>query len=66
MQDDGLLYISAVSAEGVELMTLDAQTKKPRQWMDTWADWQQRCKLRTVLFTGQRRPLVRAGMRGVL
>jgi len=48
VQDDGLLYISAVSAEGVELLTLDAQTKRLHQWMDTWPEWQRRCKLRTI------------------
>lgn len=55
VQDDGILYIDAVSPSGVELLTYDGRTIL--KWQDTWDQWHDRLKKRTVWFTGQRRPL---------
>jgi hypothetical protein len=52
VQDDALLYIEAVDATGVELLTFDRQ-KHVHRWKDTWADWNTRLQNRTVWFTGQ-------------
>ena len=57
MQDSTLLYIEAVHPHGVELMAYDPATRKVDRWIDTWSDWQLRLKLRSVYFTGMRRPL---------
>ena len=59
--DEGIMYINAVTPTGVEILytCTHPATGKPEisQWKDTWEDWQKRLQLRTVYFTGQRRPL---------
>lgn len=57
VQDEGMLYIDAVSASGVELMTFDPINKTLHRWKDSWPEWQQRLKVRTVFYTGRREPL---------
>jgi hypothetical protein len=57
MQNDSMLYIDAVSASGVELMSYDPINKTFYRWKDSWPEWQQRLKLHTLWYTGQRRPL---------
>lgn len=59
VQDEGLLYIDAVGPTGVEIMTFDPRTKQLNKWKDTWPEWQKRLEMRTVWFTGERRPLGR-------
>jgi hypothetical protein len=57
VQDDGIIYIDAVGPTGVEIMTFDPNTHTFHKWKDTWADWERRVQMRTVYYTGQRRPL---------
>lgn len=60
VQDDGILYIDGVNQSGVELMTITIAkdgTKNFQRWKDSWPEWYERLKVRTVFFTGQRRPL---------
>jgi hypothetical protein len=57
MQDDALLYVDSVNTTGIELMSFDPDTKQFHRWKDTWSEWQERLKVRTLWYTGQRRPL---------
>ena len=57
VQDDSIFYVDTVSPTGVELMSLDPQSKQFMRWKDSWPEWQQRLKSRTVFFTGNKRPL---------
>lgn len=57
VQDGELLYIDAINPSGVELMTFNPKTKRFDKWKDSWAEWQIRLKVRSVYYTGQRRPL---------
>jgi hypothetical protein len=57
MQDSDLLYVDAVSSSGVELMSYDVKNGTFFKWKDTWDEWNKRLKMRTLWYTGQRRPL---------
>lgn len=57
MQDEQLLYITAIGPTGVEIMQYDPVTKQMNKWKDTWPDWQARLHTRVLWFTGERRPL---------
>jgi lipopolysaccharide export LptBFGC system permease protein LptF len=60
VQDDGILYVDNVNQQGVELMTITIAkdgTKNFQRWRDSWPEWHERLRVRTVFFSGQRRPL---------
>jgi hypothetical protein len=57
VQDDGMLYIAAVSQQGVELISFDPITRQPSRWVDSWDAWRERLRTRVVFFSGQKREL---------
>lgn len=60
VQDDGILYVDSVNEFGVELMTITLSNdgrKNFQRWKDTWPEWNERLRIRTVFFSGERRPL---------
>jgi len=48
-----LLYIEAVDQAGVSLLTLDPTTRQLLRWVDSWATWHQRLRVRVVTYTGR-------------
>lgn len=57
MQDDALLYVDSVNPSGIELMSFDPDTKQFHKWKDSWGEWNERLRVRTLWYTGQRRSL---------
>jgi hypothetical protein len=60
-QDGGLLYIINTDAQGVEIMHATPNDKGGTDtgtWKDTWEEWNKRLRVRTVFYTGERRPLI--------
>jgi hypothetical protein len=56
MQDGGMLYITGVNDSGVEILAYDGAGKVSK-WKDSWPEWHERLRLRSVWFTGNTRPL---------
>jgi hypothetical protein len=59
MQDGDLIYIDYVDRTGVGIIAYSA-AGGANKWKDTWPEWQQRCRYRSMWFTGQKRPLGKA------
>lgn len=57
VQNDGIIYIDAVTSMGVEIMAYDPNGKTFFKWRDSWEQWNQRLKTHTLYYSGQRRPL---------
>lgn len=57
MQDDDLLYIDAVDQFGVEIIHWGDGAGSINKWKDTWAEWEERLRVRSVWYTGTQRPL---------
>jgi len=54
LQDrDQLLYVEAVTEQGVSLLTLDPSRQQLLRWTDSWPVWQERLRVRVVTFTGR-------------
>jgi hypothetical protein len=57
VQDDGVIYVDAVTTMGVELMAFNDQSRTYYRWRDSWDDWNKRLRVKTCYFTGERTPL---------
>jgi hypothetical protein len=57
VQDDGILYVAGVSAQGVELLSYDAEGRKLYQWRHSWQEWNHRRRVKACYFSGQRKSL---------
>jgi hypothetical protein len=54
---DPILYVEGSDSAGIALMSIDPATRVVQRWTDSWAEWEQRLRVRCVLYTEQRRPL---------
>ena len=57
VQDGELLYVTDVNPTGVELMSWNSERREVNRWKDTWPEWQRRLEIRSIFYSGEKRPL---------